>query len=557
MADIFVSYKREDRSTVERLAGALQQLGFEVWWDFELLSGENFRGAIRAVIEQCRAAIVVWSKAAIDSSFVLDEAAYALRLGRLCPVTIEQVDLPFGFGQTHADDLCDWSGELSHPGFQNLVKAIEQRVGRKAKFGRDLRPPERQAASAELEAFKAAELAGTSSALRTFVASHPSGAFAAFVRDQIDRMERERAARPAKRPAAARAAEPAIEAPKRPGSLWRQYWRPVVGALAISVVLIGVYLQWNAVHQADLERVREQAQRAAAEAHAKQLEAQAAAERSARERADERLAAEQRARELEERAGADRAARERADAERLAAEKRAQAADARAQGAQKSAATPVLESAGARPPATFAFESLPAELREVALVARANAKRADDAASRARTAAEAAEAAARRARAKEPGTTGFGFDGGSYLGEGSGSNREGNGVVEYRAPSAYAGDRYTGQFRANVKSGLGVYTFGANANNTFSGLRREGEYGQNRSNGLGVIWYRTGERFSGQWRDSLIYGPGVRVYSDGSRFEGEWQGDRRNGKGVLFATDGRVLSAGTWQGGKLVEPFRP
>ena len=52
MADVFISYKREDRRVAERLSGALQQLGFDVWWDFELLSGENFRSAIRAVMDQ-------------------------------------------------------------------------------------------------------------------------------------------------------------------------------------------------------------------------------------------------------------------------------------------------------------------------------------------------------------------------------------------------------------------------------------------------------------------------------------------------------------------------
>src|SRR4030095_5166041 len=169
MADVFISYKREDRRAGERLAGALQQLGFDVWWDFELLSGENFRAAIRAVMDQCKAAEGVWSKPATESSCVLDEATYALRLGRLCPLRIEAVELPFGFGQIHAEDLSDWTGELSHSGFQNVVRSIEARVGRKAMFGSLIRSQERQAAAAELEAFKVAELASNVGALKTFV----------------------------------------------------------------------------------------------------------------------------------------------------------------------------------------------------------------------------------------------------------------------------------------------------------------------------------------------------------------------------------------------------
>ncbi len=59
MADVFLSYKREDRATAQRLAQALGQLGFEVWWDFELLSGQAYRKVIREIISKCKAAVVL------------------------------------------------------------------------------------------------------------------------------------------------------------------------------------------------------------------------------------------------------------------------------------------------------------------------------------------------------------------------------------------------------------------------------------------------------------------------------------------------------------------
>jgi len=287
MADVFISYKREDRQVIERLAGALRLLGFDVWWDFELLSGENFRAAIRAVIDQCKAAVVVWSKSSIESSFVLDEASYVMRLGRLCPVRIEAVELPFGFGQIHAEDLSDWSGELSHSGFQNLVKSIEERVGRKAMFGSLARTQERQAAAAELEAFKAAESAGTPEALRTFAANFPSGSFAPFVRDQIEQLARELASRPAPRSAETTSAPHPSVGPSMDGGTKRRLSLPIaLSGAALVAVLIGLYTQWDAARQAGVARVREQEQRAAAEARAGAMEARAAAERAERELAD-------------------------------------------------------------------------------------------------------------------------------------------------------------------------------------------------------------------------------------------------------------------------------
>lgn len=578
MADVFISYKREDRHVIERLAGALQLLGFDVWWDFELLSGENFRAAIRAVMDQCKAAVVVWSKASTESSFVLDEASYVMRLGRLCPVRIEEVDLPLGFGQIHAEDLSDWSGELSHAGFQNLVKSIEDRVGRKAMFGSHISTQERQAATAELEAFKAAELAGTPEALRTFAANYPSGSLAPFVRDQIEQVVSERASRPARRTAGTTSPKrPAIDSPTDAGSKRRLWLHIGISVAALVAVLIGFYAHLDAARQADVAQVREQEQRSAAEARARAMEAQAAAQRAAeqvasekrsqelearvsadraaRERAVEQLASERRTRELEAHASADRAARERAETARLAAEKRAQAAEERVQLAQKPSAQAVTTDSG-RPSADQSFAMLSPELRDAVQAARSNAKRAEDKAYWARAAAEVAEAAAKRARAKEPGTISFSFEGGSYLGEGSGSNRDGSGITSYRAPSEYAGDRFAGQYKGNARNGLGVLEFGSNPKNPFQGLRLEGEWAQNRAS-LGLLTFRSGAQIAGQWREGMLSGPGVHTKADGTRYEGEWQFDKYNGQGAVFSADGRVLSAGLWKDSKLNIPFKP
>ena len=540
MADVFISYKREDRRVAERLSGTLQQLGFDVWWDFELLSGENFRAAIRAVMDQCKAAVVVWSKAATESSFVLDEASYALRLGRLCPLRIEAVDLPFGFGQIHAEDLSDWNGELSHSGFQNVVRSIEERVGRKAMFGSLVRSQEKQAAAAELEAFKVAELAGAVGALRTFAANYPSGAFAAFVRDQIEQSARESAARPRGRTASTTGAKrPAVNlaidaAPRR-----RPSWQVATAVAALLVILVGVYTQWNAARQADVVR--------------------------ARERADELLVAEKHTRELEARANADRAARERAETDRLAAEKRAQAAEAKVQLAQKPV-TPAAVSDSKRPSAdpSFAFEALSRELQAAAQAARAMEKRAEDKVRLARMAVDAAETAANRARAKEPGTIAFDLNGVSYLGEGRapiaggsrGPSREGSGVTTYLTPGEWAGDRHAGQYKDNARNGLGIYEYGSNTKNPNRNLRFEGEFAGNRHS-LGRMTYLSGAKVAGLWRDGLIDGAAVSTGADGSRYEGEFQAGKRNGRGVVLSADGRVQSAGLWKDGKLDAPFKP
>lgn len=42
MADIFISYSKEEPKTTERLAQALQKYGYSVWWDVTLVPGEDF-----------------------------------------------------------------------------------------------------------------------------------------------------------------------------------------------------------------------------------------------------------------------------------------------------------------------------------------------------------------------------------------------------------------------------------------------------------------------------------------------------------------------------------
>jgi adenylate cyclase len=42
MADIFISYASEDREAAARLAGALEDRGWSLWWDPEIPPGESW-----------------------------------------------------------------------------------------------------------------------------------------------------------------------------------------------------------------------------------------------------------------------------------------------------------------------------------------------------------------------------------------------------------------------------------------------------------------------------------------------------------------------------------
>jgi len=132
MADIFISYAREDRQWVEQLANQLQTEGFSVWWDWDLLVGKRYRETIDNELQTCRAAVVVWSQHSVQSDFVRDEAEEAQQRNILVPVLKEIVRPPAGFRQIQTADLSTWRGSGEHAEFRRVMKGIAHMVGRPA-----------------------------------------------------------------------------------------------------------------------------------------------------------------------------------------------------------------------------------------------------------------------------------------------------------------------------------------------------------------------------------------------------------------------------------------
>lgn len=100
MADVFISYAREDTSVAQAIAAGLSKRGLEVWWDRELQPGERYSKKIREEISRARKVIVLWSNASVESEFVEDEARVAHRQakGKLVPYMLEECEIPLGLG---------------------------------------------------------------------------------------------------------------------------------------------------------------------------------------------------------------------------------------------------------------------------------------------------------------------------------------------------------------------------------------------------------------------------------------------------------------------------
>lgn len=128
MADIFISYTREERSAARHFAECFTAEGFTVWWDAVLRSGQTFDEVIEKELRAAKAAVVLWSPRSVASRWVRAEATLADRANKLVPVIIESCNLPIIFELTHAADLADWTGDTSDNRWQMLVSDLRRLI---------------------------------------------------------------------------------------------------------------------------------------------------------------------------------------------------------------------------------------------------------------------------------------------------------------------------------------------------------------------------------------------------------------------------------------------
>ena len=122
--DIFISYSSKDRDWVAELAEVLTTCGYKVWWDRELLPGDNYHKEIDNVLNKARCVVTVWSEHSVESKWVLAESGRADKRGVLIPVIYRPAVTPLAFDTSHNADLQHWQGDRDDVGFHQLLRSI-------------------------------------------------------------------------------------------------------------------------------------------------------------------------------------------------------------------------------------------------------------------------------------------------------------------------------------------------------------------------------------------------------------------------------------------------
>lgn len=129
MADVFLSYAREDRATAQLIASQLEAEGLSVWWDRSMEYGGLFSDRISREIGDAKAIIVLWSASSVRSDRIIEEARIGRGHNSLVPVSIDGAEPPLAFGMLHAAPLRGWDGDRSAGDWQNLVAVIQDVSG--------------------------------------------------------------------------------------------------------------------------------------------------------------------------------------------------------------------------------------------------------------------------------------------------------------------------------------------------------------------------------------------------------------------------------------------
>lgn len=154
MADIFVSYAREDQGRVEPIVKALEHVGFSVWWDRRIPGGVDFVADTERELNEAAACVVCWGRHSIGSLWVRDEASAAAEQGKIVPVQLDGERPPMGLRQYQCIDLSAWDGDPAAPSFVALVEAVRKRTKKT--------PPAAEAAESSIAVLPFINLSGDS-----------------------------------------------------------------------------------------------------------------------------------------------------------------------------------------------------------------------------------------------------------------------------------------------------------------------------------------------------------------------------------------------------------
>jgi formylglycine-generating enzyme required for sulfatase activity len=124
VADVFLSYKREDNEIAGRIVAALRESGLSVWWDDGITPRQAWDTEIELAISAASTVVVLWSPRSVGSDWVRTEAHYGKDRGKLVPVIVEPCTIPIAFTLTQTVNLANWNSNREDRQWRKLLTWI-------------------------------------------------------------------------------------------------------------------------------------------------------------------------------------------------------------------------------------------------------------------------------------------------------------------------------------------------------------------------------------------------------------------------------------------------
>ncbi len=131
-SQIFLSYASDDRELARTLSARLEQAGWTVWWDREIVAGDRFEYAIEHAIDHAICVVVIWTTASVASDWVRAEAMEGMDRKCLLPVVMQATKVPLGFRGLNSVNLIGWPTRHHEDEFARLIQRIDQLVGERS-----------------------------------------------------------------------------------------------------------------------------------------------------------------------------------------------------------------------------------------------------------------------------------------------------------------------------------------------------------------------------------------------------------------------------------------
>jgi len=136
--DVFISYRRAQRSKVEPIKSKLESLGLKVFFDVQGIDGgADFPTLIDANLRAAKAILACWSPLYFERKpspdWCMIECRFGLSQQKLVPVAIERFvsdAAPVDLHGTNWLDLTSWRGQEEHEGWQRTLKTLSRLTGR-------------------------------------------------------------------------------------------------------------------------------------------------------------------------------------------------------------------------------------------------------------------------------------------------------------------------------------------------------------------------------------------------------------------------------------------